>query len=109
MLAKLIDNKGEIFFGGSGGPSEPRDGIEAGIEAVVMAMAIANPLRADVLRLEFDAAWWEVCRRHGLRLDDYHLPSMGQFEKAHVLGISLATYKRRLTEALDAIASHLGA
>lgn len=109
MLAKLIENKGEIFFGGSGGSREPVDSIEAGIEAAVLTMALSDSLRADVLRLEFDAAWWRVCQRRGVDLEQYDPAVMGQFEKAHAIGISWATYKRRLTEALDIIEHHLGA
>lgn len=108
MLAKLIDNKGEIFFGGSGGPSEPKDSIESAIESAVVRMAKDCMLRADVLRLEFDAAWWKVCQRRKLDPRQYSPRLMGQFEKAHFLGISLATYKRRLIEALDIIDTQLG-
>ena len=99
MLAKLIDNKGEIFFGGCSGSTEPLDSVESRIEARVLAMAAGPlPLRADVMRLEFDAGWWRVCIRLGIR--NYSPQNIGQFEKAQALGISLATYKRRLAEAL---------
>ena len=98
MLAKLIDNKGEMFFGGGGGSTEPPDSVESRIEARVVAMAASAPLRADVLRMEFDAGWWEVCSRHGIK--HYNPRGIGQFEKSQALRISLATYKRRLTEAL---------
>lgn len=102
MLAKLIDNKGEMFFGDCSGSTEPPDSREGLIEARVLAMAAGPaPLRADVLRLEFDAGWWLVCYRRGIK--QYDPRSIGQFEKAHALGISLATYKRRLTEALNEI------
>jgi len=58
-------------------------------------------LCADVLRLEFDAGWWQVCQRLGIK--QYDPRNIGQLEKAHALGISWATYKRRLTKALDDI------
>jgi hypothetical protein len=107
MLAKLIDNKGEIFFGGSGGSSEPADSLEAAIESLVVAMAVTAPLCADVLRLEYDAGWWRVAQRRGIQ--NYDPRSIGQFEKADALGISFATYKRRLSEARDLIETQLGA
>ena len=102
MLAKLIDNKGEMFYGDCSGSTEPPDSRESLIEARVLAMAAGpDPLLADVLRLEFDAGWWLVCYRRGIK--GYDPRSIGQFEKAHALGISWATYKRRLTKALDEI------
>lgn len=107
MLAKLIDNKGEIFFGGSGGSSVPADSLEAAIESLVVAMAVTAPLCADVLRLEYDAGWWRVAQRRGIK--NYDPRCIGQYEKAEALGISLATYKRRLSEALDTIETQLGA
>lgn len=106
MLAKLIDNEGEIFFGGSGGSSEPADSLEAAIESLVVAMAVTAPLCADVLRLEYDAGWWRVAQRRGIK--DYDPRSIGQFEKADALGISFATYKRRLSEARATIENQLG-
>lgn len=106
MLAKLIDNKGEIFFGASGGASEPADSIESAIESRVMAMFASDPIRADVLRMEYDAGWWSVAVRRQIR--GYDPRGVGQFEKADALGVSLATYKRRLTEARTAIAEQLG-
>ncbi|MFJ7111288.1 hypothetical protein ACIQU2_27485 [Pseudomonas sp. NPDC098740] len=107
MLAKLIDNKGELFFGGAGDSSEPADSLEAQIEAAVVVMAIASPLCADVLRLEYDAGWWGVVTRRGIK--DYDPRGVGQFEKADALGISFATYKRRLSEARAIIENQLGA
>lgn len=106
MLAKLIDNKGEIFFGGSGGASEPPDSLEAAIESLVVAMAVTAPLCADVLRLEYDAGWWRVAQRRGIT--NYDPRNVGQFEKADALGISLATFKRRLAEACATIEDQLG-
>lgn len=107
MLAKLIDNKGEIFFGGSGGASEPADSLEAAIESLVVALAVTAPLCADVLRLEYDAGWWRVAQRRGIQ--NYDPRNVGQFEKADALGISFATYKRRLSEARATIEDQLGA
>lgn len=107
MLAKLIDNKGELFFGSAGGSSEPFDSIEAAIESLVVALAVTEPLCADVLRLEYDAGWYLVAHRR--RIKDYDPRSIGQFEKAAALGVSFATYKRRLSEARAIIETQLGA
>lgn len=113
MLAKLIDNKGEIFFGGGGGGCVvPADDIECRVEGRVVAMVMATDagdalLRADVLRLEFDAGAWDVCQRRGIR--GLNAATATQYEKALALGISLRTYNRRLAEALDEIAKGLRA
>lgn len=106
VLAKFMDNKGEFFFGGSGGRSDPADCLELQIEAAVVAMAALSPICADVLRLEYDAGWWGVAARRGIK--SYDPRGIGQFEKASALGISLATYKRRLSEARSIIESKLG-
>ncbi|TWC12048.1 hypothetical protein FBY06_14052 [Pseudomonas sp. SJZ085] len=105
MLAKLIDNKGELFFGG-GGQGPGADGLESKIEAGVYSMFVADPLRADVLRLEYDAAYWQVVTRRGI--EDYDPRGIGQFEKAAALGVSLRTYRSRLAEARETIAKLLG-
>jgi len=106
MLAKLIDNKGEIFFGGSGPVSGPVDGLESMIEAAVYSMFVAHPLRADVLRLEYGANWWSVVIRRNIA--SYEQEGIGQFEKAEALGVSLRTYRSRLAEARDTIQTLLG-
>lgn len=107
MLAKLIDNKGELIFGGSGGASGgPADSLEVVVEAAVMRMFAADPMRADVLRLECNAAWWLVASRRGIA--DYDPRGMGHFEKSLALGISLRTYRRRLAEAKSIIETALG-
>lgn len=97
MLAKLIDNKGELFFGGSvsGGPAA--DGVECAIEAAVLSLFAADPLNADVLRMEYSAAWWLVAARRGI--EHYDPRGADQYNKAHALGISLRTYERRLKAA----------
>lgn len=107
MLAKLIDNKGEIFFGGGGGGFDVIiDCIESRIEARVMAMAAGpDPLRSDVLRLEFDAGVWQVFRRRGMT--ELGVSHWTRFDKALALDISLATYKRRLVEAMDDIVGNV--
>jgi hypothetical protein len=106
MLAKLIDNKGEIFFGVSGPVSGPADGLESMIEAAVLSMFVADPLRADVLRLEYGANWWAVAYRR--KIAGYEQDGIGQFEKAEALGVSLRTYRGRLAEARAIIEALLG-
>lgn len=105
MLAKLIDNKGELFFGDSG-CGERADGLESMIEAAVFSMFAANPMRADVLRLEYESAHWQVVERR--KIEGYDPHGIGQFEKAEALGISLRTYRSRLAEARETIATKLG-
>lgn len=97
MLAKLIDNKGELFFGGSVGGGPAADGIECAIEAAVLSLFAADPLNADVLRMEYNAAWWLVAARRDI--EQYDPRGADQYNKAHALGISLRTYERRLKAA----------
>jgi hypothetical protein len=106
MLAKLIDNKGEIFFGGSGPSGGPVDGLESKIEAAVLGMFVVDALRADVLRLEYGANWWAVAFRR--KIVGYEQDGLGQFEKAEALGVSLRTYRSRLAEARATIETVLG-
>ena len=105
MLAKLIDNNGELFFGGSGG-GPGADGLESMIEAAVFSMFSADPMRADVVRLEYGAAYWQVTTRR--KIEGYDPQGIGQFEKAEALGVSLRTYRSRLAEARETIAKQLG-
>ena len=105
MLAKLIDGKGQILFGGSGGASSPRDAVEARIEAAVMAMAAKSPDRADVLRMEYSAGWWGVCERR--KIKGYDPRGTNQLKRSQAMAISLRTYKRRLAEATEDIKTHL--
>lgn len=105
MLAKLIDNKGEIFFGGSGPAGGPADSLESAIEAEVLKMFVDSSMRADVLRLEYGAAFWMVAARRKIVGYDWR---GGQFEKSQALGISLRTYRTRLAEARDTISTLLG-
>lgn len=105
MLAKLIDGKGQILFGGSGGASSPRDAVEARIEAAVMAMAAKSPDRADVLRMEYSAGWWGVCERR--KIKGYDPRGTNQLKRSQAMAISLRTYKRRLAEATEEIKTQL--
>jgi len=105
MLAKLIENKGELFFGGSGPSGGPADSLESTIESVVLKMYVESPLRADVLRLEYGAAYWLVAARRKIPGYDWR---GGQFEKSQALGVSLRTYRSRLAEARDTISTTLG-
>jgi hypothetical protein len=106
MLAKLIDNKGELMFGSSAGSSEPADSLEGAIEAAVLNLFTRDPLCADVLRLEYGAGWWEVAQRR--RIGGYDPRGIGQFEHAAALMISLRTYRRRLAEARAFIQDQVG-
>ncbi|EIU5460356.1 TPA: hypothetical protein ACPWIL_006133 [Pseudomonas aeruginosa] len=103
MLARLIDNKGEMFFGCGGGSSEPADSLESKIEMAVVSMYVVDPLRADVLRLEYDAAFWHVAHRRGIT--GYDPQGLTQFDKSLALGVSLRTYRGRLAEARKIIES----
>lgn len=106
MLAKLIDNKGELMFSAGGGSREPSDSLEGAIESAVLTLFARDPLCADVLRLEYGAGWWEVAQRRKIR--GYDPRGIGQFEHAAALDISLRTYRRRLAEARTFIEAKVG-
>lgn len=106
MLAKLIDNKGEIFFGQGGGPKVPHVTVEERVSQVVAQIEKQEQLRADVLRLEYAAGWEEVARRRGIK--GYDPRGCGQRENALALGVSLRTYRGRLKEARDTIKEKVG-
>lgn len=105
MLAKLIDGKGQILFGGNGGSSSPRDSVEARIEAAVMAIAAKSPDRADVLRMEYSAGWWGVCERRQIK--GYDPRGTDQFKRSQAMAMSLRTYKWRLSKAIQEIKTEL--
>lgn len=105
MLARLIENRGELFFGSSGGAGGAADDLETGIEGCVLRMATESPSRADVLRLEYGAGWYGVIERRGIK--GYDPVNSRQFDKALYLGIGLRTYKLHLAAARKAIESHL--
>jgi len=99
LLARWMDGKGHIVFGG--GSSEPADVIETLIESAVLKMAIAYPLRADILRLEFGAGCYGVAERQGIK--GYDPRNMTQSKHAHALKISVRTYRSRLAEAKQVV------
>lgn len=106
MLARLIDNKGELNFGsGGGGSYEPRDTLEGRVEILVYEMAKTAPLRADVLRLEYSAGCQRVAVARGWKR---YTPGQDQLSHALLLGVSLRTYRTRLAEARGEIAAEFG-
>lgn len=106
MLARLIDSKGEIFFGESSGASVLDDGAEQQIEAAVMALAAKNLGQADALRLEFSAGYWAVCDRLGIT--NYDPSEATQLDRARALGLSWRTYKWRLATARQTVLKSIG-
>lgn len=106
MLARLIDNKGELNFGGGGGGSrEPRDTLEERVEILVYQMAKTAPLCADALRLEYAAGAHRVAVARGWK---HYTPGQDQLSHALLLGVSLRTYRTRLAEARGKIAVEFG-
>jgi hypothetical protein len=95
ILARWMDSKGHLVFGGA--PDDSADLIESIIEAAVLKMATNDLLRADVLRLEFGAGCYGVAERRGIR--SYDPRNMNQAKHALVMGLSYRTYRRRLAEA----------
>ena len=105
MLARLIDSKGFLIFGGSSGSSGPRDTLEERIEVFVYHLAKRAPLCADVLRLEYAAGAQRVATSRNWKRYE---PGLKQLDHALLLGVSLRTYRTRLAEARGAIAVEFG-
>lgn len=106
ILARWMDSKGHLIFGGSsGGSREPADAIEGRIECAVVEMGKACPLREDVLRLEYAAGFSRVVVRRGLA---GYEPGGTQLQNALALGVSVRTYRLRLAEARAYVAERLG-
>lgn len=106
LLARWMDAKGHLIFSGGGGSREPVDTIESCIEIAVVEMGKADPLREDVLRLEYAAGWSRVVVRRGLV--DYDPRGLTQLQNALHLGVSVRTYRSRLAEAREHVAAKLG-
>lgn len=81
----------------SGGGGEPRDDIETGVEAAVMSLTAVDKVAALILRVEYGA--WAPKSLDG---------APTQLDKAHALGLSLRTYKRKLAKARQHVANYLG-
>lgn len=81
----------------SGGGGEPRDEIETAVEAAVMSLTAGDESAALVLRVEYGA--WAPKSLDG---------ATTQLDKAHALGLSLRTYKRKLAKARKHVAEYLG-
>lgn len=105
ILARWMDSKGDLLFGGGLGASVPADHIESLIDEAVHILGLADPLAADVLRLEADAGWGKVVERRGIR--GYSPINARQLEKALALGVSLRTYKGRLAKAREFVAARI--
>lgn len=106
LLARWMDAKGHLIFGG-GAPGAPvLDLLEARIELAVRALGQANPLAEDALRLEYAAGWRLVVARRGLR--GYDPRGLTQLQQALHLGVSVRTYRLRLAEARAHVAEHIG-
>lgn len=96
VLSKLIDSKGVVNYG-SGGPSgPPLHCVEADIEAAIMVFHSVNKEAVELFRLEYGAV-----KRAGFNAEN------NQIDKAHSLGISVRTYKRRLSLVREHVKSTL--
>lgn len=100
VLGLLIDNGGIISRSSGGTGGEPMCAqsypLEERIEYAVVALAHEDLLTADVLRLEYNAGVARVVNRRKLRGYDHR--NIGQLQKAHALGVGVATYRRRLAK-----------
>ncbi|EPX4144431.1 TPA: hypothetical protein ACGVAU_004397 [Vibrio vulnificus] len=88
IMEKLIAQKGEMNFGGSGPGGPVIDCIEARIEAALMQLATTSRKAVEVIRVHYGAVRLPGLSHDALRRD-----------KAAKLGISLKTYETHLTKA----------
>lgn len=95
LLGRLID--GQVGGGVAEVVSTSAFPIEERLEYMVVTLATTDAITADVLRMEYDANLALVARRYDLA--DYDCRFAGQLQKAHVLGMGVATYRRRLAKA----------
>lgn len=106
ILARWMDSKGHLIFGGSSGAKkDPIDDLEAAIEACVLRLAQTDPWAADVLRLECGAGIEAVIERRGVTR--YDPIGAGAERRAKALGISDRSYRRHLNTARQAVATAL--
>lgn len=95
IMAKMIDSKGFMSFGSGGGRGPSPDCIEAQIETALMKLNEKHSDAVYVFRLEYGAI-----RRAGFD------PEQTQTIKAHALGISVRTYRRRLDLCTRHVVAH---
>lgn len=88
MIAKLIENKGHISFGGGGKVAPIVDCVEADVEAALMQLFAVDPITVEVVRFEYLGSFVGISDGKPLN----------QMRKAHHLGVSLRTYERRLAK-----------
>lgn len=109
LLGLLMDNGGVLSRSTAGG-APPMGAqscpLEERVEYAVVALAREDLLTADVLRLEYNAGVARVVSRRKLRGYDHR--NIGQLQKAHALGVGVATYRRRLARARGHIEQVLG-
>lgn len=96
IMAKMIEGKGFIQFGSGGGRALSPDCIEAKIECALMGLSQTNPQAVALFRLE-----------HGALRQKGFDPQQTQLRKAHALGISVRTYRRRLAVCTNHIITYL--
>jgi len=109
LLGVLIDNGGVVSrstVGGSAPMGAESYPLEERIEYAVVSLAREDLLTADVLRLEYNAGVARVVSRRQLRGYDHR--NIGQLQKAHALGVGVATYRRRLARARGHVEQVLG-
>lgn len=81
----------------SGGGGAPRYDLEADVEAAVISLRMTDGSAAKILEVEYGA--WVPKSLDG---------ATKQLDKAHALGLSLRTYKRKLAKARKHVADYLG-
>lgn len=96
MLEMMMSTRCQ--FSGGGGP--PSDELESSVEAAVISLAAEDGKAALILRVEYGA--WALRSLSNASIQPK------QMDKAHALGVSLRTYKRKLAKARKHVGDHLG-
>ncbi|MEQ5770024.1 hypothetical protein NFH98_20850 [Halomonas sp. H33-56] len=104
ILARWMEGRGHVVFGGGGGDA-PTDLVEERIEAAVMAIAARDDMTAKVLRYEY-GVWSAAGEWRDQR--DQEAKALTQADKARALGLGLRMYKYRLAAGRKAVEQNLG-
>lgn len=92
LLARMMEYRGRFVMGAG----VKATAIEERVEAAMMRLAAAQPMTADVLRLEHGAGWMNVMKRRAPQVRNWLWSGATQDEKARHLGLKGWEYRSLL-------------